>query len=129
VSRHDRWVSPLSELAGNRDRARCASETRLRPIRNDPTSLSSRNWTTKGTGRFFRAWAISYADCKSIVAHVFITASFELVLKGNNGALGVSTILVLLASSLDPMNLGCSRSTSLTSSSFRLTVSSDLLTW
>jgi hypothetical protein len=62
-------------------------------------------------------------------AHVFITASFELVLKGNNGTLGVPTILVLLASPLDPMNLGCSRSTSLTCSSFGLTISSATPTW
>lgn len=67
---------------------------------------------------------ISYVQMLYATAHMFITASLELVFKGDDGTLGLSTILVFLASPLDPYNLGRSGSTSLTSSSFRLTISS-----
>lgn len=125
VSRHDRCVSPLRELAGNRERARCASETRLRPIRKDPMSLSSRSCTTKGAGRFFNACSPSAIFTVTLLrlAHMLISASFHFILKGDDSALGLTAILVPFSSSLDPVDFGCSRRTSLACGSLGLNIS------
>lgn len=55
VRRHDRRVPPFNVFGGRRDNARWARETIFKPILNEPISLSSRNWTTNGAGRFLRA--------------------------------------------------------------------------
>jgi hypothetical protein len=51
---------------------------------------------------------------------VLVSTGFELVFKGDNGGFGLVSILVLLACSLDPMDLGGSRRTPLACNSLRL---------
>jgi hypothetical protein len=58
------------------------------------------------------------------MTHVLITSSFKLVFESDNGALGVSAVLVLFTCSPDPVDFGWTRRTTLTSSPFSLKVSS-----